>query len=131
MRLPVERAKERASSKENPKIHLLSTVAEVIVSGDTVLNDSRKDLVKDVKMDLARFTWEELGVLILNCFRQMCFKLVLFWCVVCLPSIPDRVSESVFRESDVHIDESSVAPGSMQTSSRDLALARVNRFEVP
>ena len=36
-----------------------------------------------------------------------------------LSSIPDPVSESVFRESDVPIDESSVAPGSMQTS-RDL-----------
>ena len=37
-----------------------------------------------------------------------------------LSSIPDPVSESACRESDVPIDESSVAPGSMQTSSREL-----------
>ena len=29
-------------------------MAEEVISGDTVLNDSRKDLAKDVKMDLAR-----------------------------------------------------------------------------
>ena len=34
--------------------------------------------------------------------------------------IPDPVSESAGRESDVQVDESSVAPGSMQTSPRDL-----------
>ena len=37
-----------------------------------------------------------------------------------LSSMPDPVSVSVSRESDVPIGESSVAPGSMQTSSRDL-----------
>ena len=37
-----------------------------------------------------------------------------------LPSRPDPVSEPVRRDSDVPIDESSVAPGSMQTSPRDL-----------
>ena len=38
----------------------------------------------------------------------------------CLPYIPDPVSESACRESDVPIDESSVAPGSMQTPPREL-----------
>ena len=31
---PVERAKARASSKENREIHRVSSVAEVIISGD-------------------------------------------------------------------------------------------------
>ena len=56
------KGKGRASSKENREIHLVSSVAEVIISGDSVLNDSRKDVAKEVKMDLARFTWEQLGV---------------------------------------------------------------------
>ena len=47
--LPVERAKVRASSKENRVIHLVSSVAEVIISGDSVLNDSRKDLAQEEK----------------------------------------------------------------------------------
>ena len=51
----------------------------MIISGDSVLNDSRKDLVKEVKMDLARSTWEPHGVLILNCLRQLRFKLMLCW----------------------------------------------------
>ena len=42
--LPVERAEARASSKENGKFHLVSCVAEVTISGDSVLNDTRKDL---------------------------------------------------------------------------------------
>ena len=42
-------------------------MAAAIISGDGVLNDIRKDLAKEVRMDLARFTWELLGVLILNC----------------------------------------------------------------
>ena len=33
-------------------------------------------------MDLARFTWELLGALILNCLRQWCFKRMLSWIVV-------------------------------------------------
>ena len=33
-------------------------------------------------MDLARFIWELLGVLILNCLRQWCFKRMLSWIVV-------------------------------------------------
>ena len=37
-----------------------------------------------------------------------------------LSSTADIVSESLCRESDVPIDESFVAPGSMNTSSRDL-----------
>ena len=37
-----------------------------------------------------------------------------------LPSRSDPVSEPVRRDSDVPIDESSVAPGSMQMSPRDL-----------
>ena len=37
-----------------------------------------------------------------------------------LSSVPDLVSESFFRESDAPMDESCVAPGSMQTSVRDL-----------
>ena len=78
--LPVARA--RAGSRENRKIHLVSFVAEVIISGDSVLNDTRKDLTKEVKMDLARFTYEPLGVLILNCLRQLRFKLMLSWIVV-------------------------------------------------
>ena len=53
-----------------------------VISGDCVLNDIRKDLAKEVKMDLARFTWELLGVLILNCLRQWCFKRMLSWIVV-------------------------------------------------
>ena len=44
---------------------------------ETVLNDSRKDLAKDAKVDLARLTWEQLGVLILNYLRELCFKLIL------------------------------------------------------
>ena len=51
---PVARAKARASSKENRKIHRASSVARVIISRDSVLNDSRKDLAKEVNMDLAR-----------------------------------------------------------------------------
>ena len=47
--LPVERAKARASSTENRKIHLVSSVAEVIVSEDSVLNDSPKDVAKEEK----------------------------------------------------------------------------------
>ena len=39
---PVARAKARASSRENRKTHRVSSVAEVITSGDSVLNDSRK-----------------------------------------------------------------------------------------
>ena len=70
-----------ASSKENRQIHLVSSVAEVVISGDSVVNDSRKDLAKEVKMDIARFTWEPHGVLILNCLRQLCFKLMLSWIV--------------------------------------------------
>ena len=37
-------------------------MAEAIISGDSVLNDIRKDLAKEVKMDLARSVWERLGV---------------------------------------------------------------------
>ena len=33
-------------------------------------------------MNLARFIWELLGVLILNCLRQWCFKRMLSWIVV-------------------------------------------------
>ena len=33
-------------------------------------------------MDLARFIWELLEVLILNCLRQWCFKLMLSWIVL-------------------------------------------------
>ena len=33
-------------------------------------------------MDLARFIWELLGVLILKCLRQWCFKRMLSWIVV-------------------------------------------------
>ena len=33
-------------------------------------------------MDLARFIWELLGVSILNCLRQLCFKRMLSWIVV-------------------------------------------------
>ena len=73
MCLPVVRAKERA----NRKIHRVSSVAEAIISGDSVLNDIRKDLAKEAKMDLERFIWELLGVLILNCLRQWCFKRML------------------------------------------------------
>ena len=36
-------------------------MAEAFISGDSVLNDIRKDLAKEVKMDLARFIWELLG----------------------------------------------------------------------
>ena len=54
-------------------------MADAIISGNSVLNDSRKDLAKEVKMDLARFIWELLGVLILNCLRQWCFKRMLSW----------------------------------------------------
>ena len=71
MCLPVERANAKASSKENRKIHLASSVTEVSISGDSVLNDSRNYLAKDVKMDLASLTWEQLGVLILNCLRTV------------------------------------------------------------
>ena len=46
-------AKARASSRENREIHRVSSVAEVIISGDSVLNDSPKDLAKEVIMDLA------------------------------------------------------------------------------
>ena len=56
------RAKAMASSRENRKIHRVSSVAEVIISGDSVLNDTRKDLAKEVKMDLVRSTWEPHGV---------------------------------------------------------------------
>ena len=41
-----------------------------------------------------------------------------------LPSRSDPVSEPVCREADVPIDESHVAPGSMQISPRDLALGQ-------
>ena len=34
---------------------------------------------KGDKIDLARFIWELLGVLILNCLRQWCFKRMLSW----------------------------------------------------
>ena len=44
--LPVEREKNKP--RENRKIHRVSSVAEVIISGDSVLNDSRKDLAKEV-----------------------------------------------------------------------------------
>ena len=57
-------------------------MAEAIISGDSVLNDIRKDLAREVKMDLARFIWELLGGLILNCLRQWCFKRMLSWIVV-------------------------------------------------
>ena len=46
------------------------------------MNDSRKDLAKEVKMDLARFIWELLGVSILNCLRLLCSKRMLSWIVV-------------------------------------------------
>ena len=78
MCLPVARAKERTRWKANRKIHRVSSVAEAIISGDSVLNDSRKDQAKEVNMYLARFIWELLGVLILNCLRQWCFKRMLF-----------------------------------------------------
>ena len=45
----------------------VSSVADAIISGDSVLYDSRKELAKEVKMDLASFIWEVLGVSILNC----------------------------------------------------------------
>ena len=77
--LPVERAKARARSKANSKIH---RVSPVIISGDSVLNDSRKDLEKEVKLDLARSIWGQLEVSILNCLKQLCFKRVLYWIVV-------------------------------------------------
>ena len=64
--IPVAGAKARATSKENRKIHRVSSVARVIISGDSVLNDSRKDLPREVKMDLACFTWEPHGVSILS-----------------------------------------------------------------
>ena len=78
--LPVARAKVRASSRENRKIHRVSSVAGVIISGDSVLNDSRKDLAKEVNMDLARFTLEPHGVLVPNCLRHWCFKRVVLDC---------------------------------------------------
>ena len=36
-------------------------MAEAIISGESVLNDSRKDLAKELKLDLARFIWVLLG----------------------------------------------------------------------
>ena len=47
----------------------------------------------------------------------------------CLPSGADPVSEPACRGSDVPIDESSVAPGSMQISPRESAV-KVGWFEV-
>ena len=76
------KGKGKGKVKANRKIHRVSSVAEAIISGDSVLNDIRKDLGKEVKMDLARFIWELLGVLILNCLRQWRFKWMLSWIVV-------------------------------------------------
>ena len=76
------KGKGKGKVKANRKIHHVSSVAGAIISGDSVLNDIRKDLAKEVKMDLARFIWELLGVLILNCLRQWCFKRMLSWIVV-------------------------------------------------
>ena len=65
------KGKGKGKVKANRKIHRVSSVVEVIISGDSVLNDFRK---KEVKMDLARLIWELLWVLILNCLRQWYFK---------------------------------------------------------
>ena len=46
------------------------------------MNDIRKDLAKEVKIDLARFIRELLGVLILNCLKQWFLKRMLSWIVV-------------------------------------------------
>ena len=40
--------------------------AEVVISGDIVLRDSRKKVSKDRLMDLARVTWRQLGVVLPN-----------------------------------------------------------------
>ena len=42
-------------SKEKRRIHRVSSVAELVISGDSVLTDNRKEVAKDRKMDLARF----------------------------------------------------------------------------
>ena len=42
------KGKNKGKPRENRKIHRVSSVAEVIISGDNVLNDSRKDLAKEV-----------------------------------------------------------------------------------
>ena len=62
-------------------------------------------------MDLARFIWELLGVLILNSLRQWCLKRMLFWIVVrqkqlesrAVPILVDAVKQG-FSDSRVEVD---------------------------
>ena len=59
-------------------------------------------------MDLARFIWELLRVLILNCLRQWCFKRMLSW-IVCdggveaVQILVDAVKQG-FSDSRVEVD---------------------------
>ena len=62
-------------------------------------------------MDLARFIWELLGVLILNCLRQWCFKRMLSWIVVRQKQLVESrqcrfggCSETRFSDSRVEVD---------------------------
>ena len=79
---PASREGKDKGKLKRRRIHRVSSVAEVIISGDGVLNDHRKEVTKDRKMELARVLWPQLGVLVPNCLRHWCFKLMLFWTLV-------------------------------------------------
>ena len=68
--LPPSKVPSSRKGKSKGKLKGKSKGSSCLICGHSVLNDSRKDLAQEVNMDLARFTWEHLGVLILNCLRH-------------------------------------------------------------
>ena len=80
--LPMCPSSRKGKGKGKVKGKSKDSSCETIISGDSVLNDIRKDQAREVKMYLTRFIWELLGVLILKCLRQWCFKRMLSWIMV-------------------------------------------------
>ena len=73
--LPIERTKARASSKEKRRILRVSSVAEVVIFGESALRDNREEVAKDRNMELARFTLGTAGSGGSELFQAVwCFK---------------------------------------------------------
>ena len=87
-------------------------MAEAIISGDSVLNDIRKDLAKEVNTDLALSTWEPRGVFDSELFETVVLQAdVVLYCgatetaggVEAVQILVDAVTQG-FSDSRVEVD---------------------------
>ena len=73
----------RASSKAKQRILRVSSVAEVVIFGESAVRDNREKVAKDRNMELARFTLGTAGSGGSELFQAVwCFKTMWCWTVV-------------------------------------------------